>query len=192
MIKLNEREMKNLSRILTVLLCFAPVAYASGAPVATTAGSNLTAFNPSNANNNQWATMSNGRYDSANAPTAKADFGNCNALILRCAQPKCSNGGCSEASIASAIVKGCVQSNSNCKQYGDDLVQYMTAQLVASSNAKINEQQAAAANAAAEAAQQQSQQQMQQMQYQMQQMQQQMAQQQARQTCFRELPYLCQ
>ena len=179
MIKLNEREMKNLSRILTVLLCFAPVAYASGAPVATTAGSNLTAFNPSNANNNQWATMSNGRYDSANAPTAKADFGNCNALILRCAQPKCSNGGCSEASIASAIVKGCVQSNSNCKQYGDDLVQYMTAQLVASSNAKINEQQAAAANAAAEAAQQQSQQQMQQMQYQMQQMQQQMAQQQA-------------
>lgn len=171
--------MKNLSRILTVLLCFAPVAYASGAPVATTAGSNLTAFNPSNANNNQWATMSNGRYDSANAPTAKADFGNCNALILRCAQPKCSNGGCSEASIASAIVKGCVQSNSNCKQYGDDLVQYMTAQLVASSNAKINEQQAAAANAAAEAAQQQSQQQMQQMQYQMQQMQAQMAQQQA-------------
>lgn len=179
MIKLNEREMKILSRILTVLLCFAPVAYASGAPVATTAGSNLTAFNPSNANNNQWATLSNGRYDSANAPTAKADFGNCNALILRCAQPKCSNGGCSEASIASAIVKGCVQSNSNCKQYGDDLVQYMTAQLVASSNAKINEQQAAAANAAAEAAQQQSQQQMQQMQYQMQQMQQQMAQQQA-------------
>jgi len=179
MIKLNEREMKNLSRILTVLLCFAPVAYASGAPVATTAGSNLTAFNPSNANNNQWATMSNGRYDAANAPTAKADFGNCNALVLRCAQPKCSNGGCSEASVASAIVRGCVQSNSNCKQYGDDLVQYMTAQLVASSNAKINEQQAAAANAAAVAAQQQSEQQMQQMQYQMQQMQQQMAQQQA-------------
>lgn len=172
--------MKNLSRILTVLLCFAPVAYANAAgPVATTAGSNLTAFNPSNAYNNQWATLSNGRYDSANAPTAKADFGNCNALILRCAQPKCSNGGCTEASIAAAIVKGCVQSNKTCAQYGDDLVQYMTAQLVASSNAKINEQQAAAASAAAEAAQQQSQQQMQQMQYQMQQMQQQMAQQQA-------------
>lgn len=171
--------MKNLSRILTVLLCFAPVANASAAPVATTAGSNLTAFNPSNANNNQWATLSNGRYDSANAPTAKADFGNCNALILRCAQPKCSNGGCTEASVAAAIVKGCVQSNKTCAQYGDDLVQYMTAQLVASSNAKINEQQAAAASAAAEAAQQQSQQQMQQMQYQMQQMQAQMAQQQA-------------
>ena len=169
--------MKNLSRILTVLLCFAPVAYASGAPVATTAGSNLTAFNPSNANNNQWATLSNGRYDTN--VSAKADFGNCNALILRCAQPKCSNGGCSEASIASAIVKGCVQSNSSCKQYGDDLVQYMTAQLVANSNAKINEQNLAAQKAAAAAAQQQSEQQMQQMQMQMQQMQQQMVQQQA-------------
>ena len=171
--------MKNLSRILTVLLCFAPVANASAAPVATTAGSNLTAFNPSNAYNNQWATLSNGRYDSANAPTAKADFGNCNALILRCAQPKCSNGGCTEASVAAAIVKGCVQSNKTCAQYGDDLVQYMTAQLVATSNAKVNEQNLAAQQAAAAAAQQQSEQQMQQMQYQMQQMQQQMAQQQA-------------
>lgn len=176
-IKLHLREMKNLSRILTVLVCFAPVAYASAAPVATTAGSNLTAFNPSNANNNQWATMSNGRYDTN--VSAKADFGNCNALILRCAQPKCSNGGCAEAGIASAIVKGCVQSNSSCRQYGDDLVQYMTAQLVANSNAKINEQNLAAQQAAAAAAQQQSEQQMQQMQYQMQQMQQQMAQQQA-------------
>ena len=172
--------MKSLSRILTVLFCCAPFAYAGAAgPVATTAGSNLTAFNPSNANNNQWATLSNGRYDAANMPSAKADFGNCNALILRCAQPKCSNGGCTEASIAAAIVKGCVQSNSNCKQYGDDLVQYMTAQLVANSNAKINEQNLAAQQAAAAAAQQQSEQQMQQMQYQMQQMQQQMAQQQA-------------
>ena len=172
--------MKSLSRILTVLFCCAPFAYAGAAgTVATTAGSNLTAFNPSNANNNQWASMSNGRYDSANAPSAKADFGNCNSLILRCAQPKCSNGGCADASVASAIVKGCVQANSACKQYGDDLEQYMTAQLVASSNAKINEQNLAAQQAAAAAAQQQSEQQMQQMQYQMQQMQQQMAQQQA-------------
>lgn len=169
--------MKSLSRILIGLLCFAPVAFASAGPVATTAGSNLTAFNPSNANNNQWATMSNGRYDSN--VSAKADFGNCNALILRCAQPKCSNGGCADASVAAAIVKGCVQSNKSCAQYGDDLVQYMSAQLVASSNAKINEQNAAAQQAAAAAAQQQSEQQMQQMQYQMQQMQQQMAQQQA-------------
>lgn len=170
--------MKNLSRILSVILCFAPLTVVNAAgPVATTAGSNLTAYNPSNAYNNQWANLSNGRYDSANAPSAKADFGNCNALVLRCAQPKCSNGGCADASVASAIVTGCVQSNSSCKQYGDDLVQYMTAQLVASSNAKINEQNLAAQQAAAAAAAQQSEQQMQQMQYQMQQMQQQMAQQ---------------
>lgn len=170
--------MKGLSRILTVLFCCAPFAYAGAAgTVATTAGSNLTAFNPSNANNNQWAMLSNGRYDTN--VSAKADFGNCNSLILRCAQPKCNNGGCADASVASAIVKGCVQSNSACKQYGDDLVEYMTAQLVASSNAKINEQNLAAQQAAAAAAQQQSEQQMQQMQYQMQQMQQQMAQQQA-------------
>lgn len=169
MIKLNEREMKNLSRILSVVLCFAPFAYVNAStPVATTAGSNLTAYNPSNANNNQWATLSNGRYDTT--VKAKADFGNCNALILRCAQPKCANGGCAEVEIAAAIVKGCVQSNKSCAQYGDDLVEYMSAQLVASSNAKINEQNAAAAVAA----QQQSEQQIQQMQYQMQQMQQQM------------------
>lgn len=177
MIKLATREMKNLSRILTVMLCFAPVAYVSAAPVATTAGSNLTAFNPSNANNNQWATMSNGRYDGN--VSAKADFGNCNALILRCAQPKCSNGGCSDMSVASAIVAGCVQSNKTCAQYGDNLVQYMSAQLVASSNAKINEQNVAAQQAAAAAAAQQSQQQMAAMQQQMQQMQYQMQQQQA-------------
>ena len=177
MIKLHTREMKNLSRILTIMLCFAPVAYVSAGPVATTAGNNLTAFNPSNAMNNQWATMSNGRYDGN--VSAKADFGNCNALILRCAQPKCSNGGCGDMSVASAIVKGCVQSNSSCKQYGDDLVQYMSAQLVANSNAKINEQNAAAQQAAAAAAAQQSQQQMAAMQQQMQQMQYQMQQQQA-------------
>ena len=173
MIKLNEREMKNLSHILSVVLCFAPFAYVNAStPVATTAGSNLTAYNPSNANNNQWATLSNGRYDTT--VKAKADFGNCNALILRCAQPKCANGGCAEVEIAAAIVKGCVQSNKSCAQYGDDLVEYMSAQLVASSNAKINEQNLAAQQAAAAAAQQQSEQQIQQMQYQMQQMQQQM------------------
>ena len=118
--------MKNLSRILSIVLCCAPFAYANAAgTVASTAGSNLTAYNPSNAQNNQWATLSNGRYDVTSNVTAKADFGNCNALILRCAQPKCSNGGCVEASIAAAIVKGCVQSNSACKQYGDDLVEYI-------------------------------------------------------------------
>ena len=122
--------------------------------------------------------MSNGRYDGNNT-SAKADFGNCNAVVLRCAQPKCGNGGCTDASVASAIVTGCVQSNENCKQYGNDLVQYMTAQLVASSTAKVNEQNAAAQQAAAAAAAQQSQQQMAAMQQQVQQMQLQMQQQQA-------------
>lgn len=171
--------MKELSRILTIILCFTPFAFANAGPVATTSGSNLTAFNPSNANNNQWATMTNGRYDGN--VTARADFGNCNALIMRCTTPKCSNGGCADASIASAIVAGCVQSNNSCKQYGDDLVSYMTAQLVASSNAKINEQQMAAevARAQAEASASASNEQISQMQNQMYQMQQQMAQQQA-------------
>ena len=177
-IKLSVREMKNLSRFLTAILCFAPFCVNAAGPVATTAGSNLTAFNPSTAYNNQWATMSNGRYDGNNT-SAKADFGNCNAVVLRCAQPKCGNGGCTDASVASAIVTGCVQSNENCKQYGNDLVQYMTAQLVASSTAKVNEQNAAAQQAAAAAAAQQSQQQMAAMQQQVQQMQLQMQQQQA-------------
>lgn len=173
--------MKSLSRILTVCLCCVPVFGAHAVP-ATTAGSNLTAYNPSNSYNNQWATVSNARYDGNT--TAKVDFGNCNAVVLRCAQPKCNNGGCADPSVASAIVSGCVKANSKCKQYGDDLVEYMTAQLVASSNAKINEQQMALeqarlqaeANAAAASAQNE---QISQMQNQMYQMQQQMAQQQA-------------
>lgn len=187
MIKLTLREMKNLSRILTALLCIAPMVNASvAAPVATTSGSNLTSFNPSNANNNQWATTTNARYDTNT--TAKTDFGNCNAVILRCAQPKCGNGGCTDYAIAGPIVEGCVKSNAKCKKFGDDLINSMTAQLVANSNAKLNEQQAAiemakaqaeaqaAASAAAANAQSQ---QMEMMQQQMAQMQQQMAQQQA-------------
>ena len=88
MLKLHPREMKNLSRILTTILCCAPLAYAGAAgQVATTSGHDLTIYNPSNANNNQWATLTNGRYDGSS--TAKVDFGNCNTLILRCAQPKC-------------------------------------------------------------------------------------------------------
>lgn len=174
MISFYSREMTILTRIFACMLCVAPFVGAQAAgPVATTAGSNLTAFNPSNVNNNQWATLSNGRAGSSSG--AKADFGNCNALISRCATPKCANGGCSDMSVASSIVRGCVQSNKTCEQYGEDLVSFMSAQLVASSNAKINAQQA-------QIAQQQSmesQQQMQQMQQQMYQMQQEMAQQNA-------------
>lgn len=171
--------MKSLSRILTVCMCCVPSFGTLAAPVATTAGSNLTAYNPSNAYNNQWATVSNARYD-GNA-SAKVDFGNCNAVVLRCAQPKCNNGGCVDASVAAAIVDGCVKSNAKCKQYGDDLVNYMTAQLVASSNAKINQQQMALEQAQAEAqaaAANAQNEQISQMQNQMAQMQQQMYQQQ--------------
>lgn len=184
MIKLNVREMKNLSRILIVCLGVIPAFSAGGAPVATTSGSNLTAYNPSNAYNNQWATMTNGRYDTNTS--AKVDFGNCNAVVLRCAQPKCGNGGCTDYTIAEQIVAGCVKSNDKCKQYGDDLINFMTAQLVSSSNAKLNQQQMqleqariqAEAQAAAAASNAQSEQ-ISQMQNQMYQMQQQMAQQQA-------------
>lgn len=186
MLELHPREMKNLSRILTTILCCAPLAYAGAAgQVATTSGHDLTSYNPSNANNNQWATLTNSRYDGSS--TAKVDFGNCNALILRCAQPKCGNGGCAEYDIAEKIVEGCVKSNKTCKKYGEDLIESMSAQLVASAAAKANEQQAALdaariqaeANAAAATAAANAQsQQMQQMQQQMQEMQQQMAQQQ--------------
>jgi len=176
--------MRNLSRILTVILCCAPVMSIAAGPVATTNGSNLTSFNPNNAYNNQWATISNGRYDS-NDNIARADFGNCNAVVLRCAQPKCSGGGCTDASVAEQIVAGCVKSNDKCKQYGEDLIKYMTAQLVATSNARVNEQKMALEQAkiqadaqAAAAANSQNEQMMAQMQNQMAQMQQQMAQQQ--------------
>jgi len=84
--------------------------------------------------------------------------------------------------VAAAIVNGCVQSNPACKQYGNDLVNYMAAQLVASSNARANQQQAqiAAQQAASEgAAAAQMAEMQQQMAYQMQDMQAQMAQQQA-------------
>ncbi len=156
--------MKNITRFLLSALCIMPFEV-SATPVPTTLGSNLTAFNGSSGatNNNNWNTLMNAR------PTAPAaDFGNCNAIILRCAQPKCSSGGCSSLDIARPIVSGCVQSNANCKQYGDDLIEYISAQLVATSTARANEQSAAAAAAAASAQQQQNAVQMQQLQSQMQ------------------------
>ncbi len=183
--------MKNVSRIFSAVMCSASLfAFDACGAVATTAGSNLTAYNPSNSYNNQWASMTNGRYDST--ASAKADFGNCNAIVLRCAQPKCANGGCGEMGVAAAIVSGCVKSNDKCKQYGDDLINYMTAQLVASSQAKINasnaeqiqaaQQAAQQAQAAAQQAQMAQQQQMAEMQSSMQQQMQQMQQQMAEQS----------
>lgn len=163
--------MKPITRVLLLALCLTPGGGAIAA-VPSTLGSNLTAYNGASGatNNNNWNNLMNNR----TAPAA-ADFGNCNAVILRCAQPKCANGGCSSMDVAQPIVTGCVQSNDACKQYGDDLVQYISAQLVASSTAKANEQAAAAQTAAAQAAAAQSAQQMQQMQQQMQQIQSEMA-----------------
>ena len=166
--------MKPITRILLVALALAPGAAAAVAPLSGTSGSNLTSYNPNGgaANNNQWNGLMNNR-GMVTAPTATADFGNCNSLILRCASPKCSGGGCTDINVAATIVSGCVNSNDSCKQYGNDLIQYIAAQLVASSTARANEQAAAAAaaQAAASAQADAATQQMQMMQTQMQKMQ---------------------
>ena len=110
---------------------------------------------------------------------AKADFGNCNSLILRCAQPKCA--ACTTMELAKPVVSGCVNSSKDCKKHGDDLVEFIAAQIVASAAEKVQAQQLAQQQAAAQAAAAQSSQQMAQMQQQMAQMQQQMQQQNAQQ-----------
>ena len=162
--------MKSLSRFLMFALALISVG-AHASPVATTVGSNLTAYNPGfgATNNNNWNILTNPRSGAESAPVA--DFGNCNALILRCAQPKCASGGCTDMDVTSEIVTGCVNSNDTCKQYGADLVKYISAQLVAQSTAKANQAATAAQNAAA----QQNNQQMQAMQQQMAALQQQIA-----------------
>ena len=168
--------MKLIKRILLMVLCAMPSL--AGAQVATTAGSNLTAWNgdTGSINNNNWNSMMNSRVTSAGANSGPAaDYGNCNSLILRCAQPKCS--GCTSMDLARPIVRGCVNSNASCKKYGEDLVEYISAQLVSSASAKAQQQQLAAQQAAAA----NNNQQMQQMQAQMQQMQYEMQQQNAAQ-----------
>ena len=167
-------------KFLCGVLCAAVIAPA-GANVATTAGSNLTAYNGTGStNNNQWNSLMTGR-GGMSQTTAEANFGNCNAVILRCASPKCGSG-CTDVSVARSIVAGCVNSNNSCKKHGDDLIEYITAQIVAQSTAKLQEQQNAVAIAqaqadasAAAAAAAQSNAQMQQMQAQMAAMQEQMA-----------------
>lgn len=173
--------MKFSFSVLYGVLCAAFIAPA-GANVATTAGSNLTAYNGTGAtNNNQWNSMMNAR--GGMASTAEANFDNCEAVILRCASPKCGSG-CTDVNIARPIVAGCVNSNATCKKHGDALIESLAMQLVAKSTAKAQEQANAAAIAQAQAeaqananaaAAEQSNAQMQQMQQQMQQMQQQMA-----------------
>ena len=173
--------MKLLTSFLLLVLCAMPGV--AGANVATTAGSNLTAWNGDSGatNNNNWNQIMNSRTQATGAvgQKPKADFGNCNSLILRCAQPKCA--GCTTMDIARTIVEGCVNSNDTCKKHGNDLVDYISAQIVADANAKVQQQQLAAQNAAAQAAAAQNSAQMQQMQQQMQQMQYEMQQQNAQQ-----------
>ena len=179
-IKLSLREnMKLFKRVFLLILCVMPCV--ASAQIATTAGSNLTAWNGGNASasNNNWNSMMNSRTMAAGANAPTADFGNCNSVILRCAQPKC--GGCTTLDLARPIVAGCVNSNATCKQYGNDLVEYISAQLVATANTKAQQQQLAAQQAAAAAAAASNSQQMQQMQQQMQQMQYEMQQQNAQQ-----------
>lgn len=149
--------------IFTALCCM--TSHVVMANVATTAGSNLTAWNGGSGatNNNAWNTAMNNRtlatgpLGGSNAAAPVADFGNCNALILRCAKPKCT--GCTTLELARPIVTGCVNSNSECKKHGDELVEYLSAQLVAdataaaaAAQAEASAQSAAAANAAATAA----------------------------------------
>ena len=163
MIKLSLREnMKIINRLFLLVLCVMP--FVAGAQVATTAGNNLTAWNggSASASNNNWNSMTNSRTLTAGANAPTADFGNCNSVILRCAQPKC--GGCTTLDLARPIVAGCVNSNATCKQYGNDLVEYISAQLVATANTKSQQQQLAAQQAAAAAAAASNSQQMQQMQ----------------------------
>ena len=175
--------MKLIKRLFLLVLCAMPCV--AGAQVATTAGNNLTAWNGGNASasNNNWNNMTNSRTltAAANAPTA--DFGNCNSVILRCAQPKCT--GCTTIDVARPIVAGCVNSNNTCKQHGNDLIDYIAAQLVATANQKAQQAelaaQTAAAQAAAAQAASQNNAQIQQMQQQMANMQQMMQQQSAQQ-----------
>lgn len=178
----NRESMKPIARFLLVALSLVSADTAL-AVVASTRGNNLTAYNGNSGavNNNTWNTLMNSRAATSGdaASAAPADFGNCNAIVLRCAQPKCASGGCTDMTIATSIVDGCVRSNEACQQYGTDLVSYIAAQLVANSTAKVNAQNAAAQTAAANAAAQQNAQQLQAMQAQMQQMQQTMAQQNA-------------
>lgn len=162
--------MKLLKFVVLFVFCAFPLV--SGAQVATTAGSNLTAWNGDvgATNNNNWNSMMNARAPGGAVNTKPtADFGNCNSLILRCAQPKCT--GCTSMELARPIVTGCVNDNKTCKKHGNDLIEAISAQLVAGANTKIQEQQLRAQQAAAEQAAAQSNAQIQQMQQQMQQMQ---------------------
>ncbi len=168
--------MKSITRFLLCALAILPMGVVAS-PVPTTMGDNLTAYNPGSGalNNNTWNTVTNSRSSMGGGAAPTADFGNCNALILRCAQPKCAGGGCADLNIATTVASGCVTANETCAKHGGELINYIAAQLVSDSVAAANAANAAAQQSAANAAAQQSAAQMQQMQTQMQQMQAEMA-----------------
>jgi len=131
---------------------------------------NLTAFNPGEQNNNAYnQAMNPDRMPAAAAP--KANFGNCNAIIKRCALSKCASG-CTDINVAYSITKGCVQTNEACKKHGDELAMAVAGEMVASSTDKTNK-------LAVQAAQNNNNQQIEQLSGQLSQMQMQMQQQQA-------------
>lgn len=166
--------MKFFKRFLFLFCCLCPVV--SWAQVATTAGSNLTAWNGNSGatNNNNWNQLMNNRTlaTGGNSGGATADFGNCNSLILRCVQPKCS--GCTTMEIARPVVAGCVNSNDACKKYGDDLIEFIAGQMVSNVTSKAQQAELAAAQMAAQQAALQKDGQILQMQEQIQEMQEQM------------------
>ena len=147
--------MKIFTRFLVVALSMVS-ADAMSAPLSGTSGNRLTSFNGSlgSANNNAWASSMNNRgSNSVGTVTAVADFGNCNSVIMRCASPRCSNGGCLSIDVARPIVAGCVAANDVCSKHGDELIDAIAAQLVASSTATAAAaENAAKADAAAAAA----------------------------------------
>ncbi|MCL2338734.1 MAG: hypothetical protein FWC51_02145 [Proteobacteria bacterium] len=139
-------------------LCAPTVAHAAAQPpivqqnmMQSGGSANLTAFqgNVGALNNNQWNALMNVGKGTGAGAGAPADFGNCNAVIIRCAQPKCGSTGCTDSNVAIAIANGCVMADNNCKQYGTDLTNAIAAQLVAQSTANANAQKAQAAAAAA-------------------------------------------
>ena len=114
--------MKSIYKILLAVLCIAPIG-ANAAPVAQTAGSNLPQYNGSMGSvvGNQWNNASNPRANANDkTTTAKADYGNCESVILRCAKPKCAGGGCIDITVAQPIVAGCLNSNTTCKKYSKE------------------------------------------------------------------------
>lgn len=139
---------------------------------------NLTSFGGGGGglNNTQYNLLSNpDRGTAVSNGGIAADFGNCNAMIQRCATPKCASGGCLDMGVAVPIVSGCVEQSAECKKHGDALIQAIAAQIVASNTAKANNAAAASAQALADAQATQSAAQLEQMSAQMQSMQQQMA-----------------